>query len=65
MDQLDAPIGALGPEGQAVLDEEVAELRRLSTLTQQGNTERSVKSSYASMSSRSRSRRPCPNDDTR
>ena len=64
MDQLGAPMSALDPEGQAVLDEEVAELRRLSTLTREGNTERSVKSSYASMSSRSRSRRPRPTKDS-
>ena len=62
MDQLGTPMSALDPEGQAVLDEEVAELRRLSTLTCEGNTERSVKSSYASMSSRSRSRRPRPTE---
>jgi Ca-activated chloride channel family protein len=65
MDQLGAPLGTLDPEGRALLDDEVRELRRLSTLTRQGNTERSVKSSYASMSSRSRSRRPRPTDDTR
>jgi len=64
MDQLGAPMSALDPEGQAVLDEEVAELRRLSALTREGNTERSVKSYYASMSSRSRSRRPRPTDET-
>jgi len=64
MDQLGAPMSALDPEGQAVLGEEVAELRRLRTLTREGNTERSVKSSYASMSSRSRSRRPHPTDET-
>jgi Ca-activated chloride channel family protein len=64
MDQLGAPMRALDPEGQAVLDEEVAELRRLSALTREGNTERSVKSSYASMSSRSRSRRPRPTSET-
>jgi len=60
MDHLDATIGELAPEGRAALDEEIGELRRLSTLTTQGNTERSVKSSYESMNnrSRSRSRRP-------
>jgi Ca-activated chloride channel homolog len=57
MHHLAAAIGALSSDGQAALDEELAELRRLSTLTHEGNTERSVKSSYASMSSRSRSRR--------
>ena len=62
MHQLSAPLDALDPEARAALDEEVAELRRLSALTGQGNTERTVKSSYASMSSRSRSRRPSPSD---
>ena len=57
---LAAPLDALDPEARAALDEEVDELRRLSTLTGQGNTERTVKSSYASMSQRSRSRRPSP-----
>jgi hypothetical protein len=55
MNQLDATMDPMDPESRAVLGEEVAELRRLSALTSQGNTERSVKSSYASMSSRSRS----------
>jgi Ca-activated chloride channel homolog len=62
MHYMAAPVGAVGSDGQAALDEEVAELRRLSTLTHEGNTERSVKSSYASMSSRSRSRRPTTTD---
>jgi Ca-activated chloride channel family protein len=62
---LEAPIEALGPEGRSALDEEVVELRRLSKLTRQGNTERSVKSNYASMSQRDPSRRPRPKDNTR
>ncbi len=62
---LAAPLDALDPEARAVLDEEVGELRRLSALTGQGNTERTVKSSYASMSQRSRSRRPSPTNKTR
>ena len=64
MDQLDANMCDLAPEGRAALDEEIVELRRLSTLASQGNTERSVKSSYESMNNRSRSRRPRPSDDT-
>jgi len=64
MHQLSVPCGALDAGGRVALDEEVAELRRLSTLTHQGNTERSVKSSYESMSRRSRSRRPRPTDST-
>ena len=65
MQQLGAPLDALDVDGRADLDEEVAELRRLSELTQEGNTERSVKSSYASLSDRSRSRRPRSSDDNR
>jgi hypothetical protein len=65
MHQLSALLEALAPEGRAVLDEEIGELRRFSTLTSQGNTERSVKSSYESMNNRSRSRRPRPTKDTR
>lgn len=61
---LAAPLDVLGPEARAALDEEVDELRRLSELTGQGNTERTVKSSYASMSQRSRSRRPRPTRKT-
>ena len=57
---LSADIGEMAPPDRAVLDEEIGELRRLSALTGQGNTERTVKSSYASMSQRSRSRRPTP-----
>jgi Ca-activated chloride channel family protein len=62
MHNLSAPMAALEPQARAALDEEIGELRRLSELTHQGNTERSVKSSYASMSQRSRSRRPRPTD---
>ena len=54
----------MAPDERAVLDDEVGELRRLSTLTGQGNTERTVKSSYASMSQRSRSRRPTHTDES-
>jgi Ca-activated chloride channel family protein len=61
---LSADIDAMAPHDRAVLDEEVGELRRLSELTGQGNTERTVKSSYASMSQRSRSRRPTPTNKT-
>ena len=61
---LSADIDAMAPHDRAVLDEEVGELRRLSALTGQGNTERTVKSSYASMSQRSRSRRPTPTNKT-
>jgi hypothetical protein len=57
-------MAAIGPEGRTALEEEIGELRRLSALTHQGNTERSVKSSFASMSSRSRSRRSRPTDNT-
>jgi Ca-activated chloride channel family protein len=64
MDQLDANMAELAPEGRAVLDEEIGELRRLRTLTSQGNTERSAKSSYESMNNRSRSRRPRPSEDS-
>lgn len=59
------PMSGLDPEGQAALDEELDELRRLSELTVQGNTERSVKSSSASMSQRSRSRGSRPTGDVR
>ena len=64
MHMLAAPDAALDPDGQVVLDEEIGELRRLSELAARGNTERTVKSSYASMSQRSRSRRPNPTDNT-
>jgi Ca-activated chloride channel family protein len=64
MHQLSVPMAAMGPAGRTALEEEIGELRRLSALTNQGNTERSVKSSFASMSSRSRSRRSRPSDNT-
>lgn len=64
LSMLSADIDAMAPHDRAVLDEEVGEPRRLSALTSQGNTERTVKSSYASMSQRSRSRRPTPTNKT-
>lgn len=53
-------LSVLDPESRAAVDEEVNELRHLSRLSGEGNTERTVKTSYASLNRASRSRGRSP-----